>query len=74
MDRALIIVIRQFARMDGVVDQLRRVMHAVLEGGTRTSTMRAVTKCRIAVAPGDQLDRTVLEEISGGHRREHDHE
>ena len=46
---------------------------AVLEGGTCTSTMRAVTKCRIAVAPGDQLDRTVLEEISGGHRREHDH-
>jgi voltage-gated potassium channel len=35
MDRALIIVIRQFGRMDGVVDQLRRVMHAVLEGGTR---------------------------------------
>jgi hypothetical protein len=44
---------------------------AVLEGGTRTSTMRAVTKCRIAVAPGDQLDRAVLEEISAGHQREH---
>ena len=43
---------------------------AVLEGGVRTSTLRAVTKCRVAVAQGDQLDRTVLEEISQGHRRE----
>jgi hypothetical protein len=45
---------------------------AVLEGGTRTSTLRAVTKCRIAVAPGDALDRDVLEQISHGHRREAD--
>ena len=36
----------------------------------RTSTLRAVTKCRVAVAQGDQLDRTVLEQISQGHRRE----
>jgi hypothetical protein len=43
---------------------------AVLEGGVRTSTLRAVTKCRVAVAQGDQLDRTVLEEISRGHRHE----
>jgi CRP-like cAMP-binding protein len=45
---------------------------AVLEGGTRTSTNRAVTKCRVAVVPGDHLDRSVLQEISAGHRREHD--
>jgi hypothetical protein len=45
---------------------------AVLEGGTRTSTMRAVTKCRVAVAQGDELDRSVLEQISTGHRRELD--
>ena len=45
---------------------------AVLEGGVRTSTLRAVTKCRVAVAQGDQLDRKVLEQISQGHRREHD--
>jgi hypothetical protein len=44
---------------------------AVLEQGVRTSTLRAVTKCRVAVARGDQLDRKVLEEISKGHRREH---
>jgi hypothetical protein len=42
----------------------------VLEGGTRTSTNRAVTKCRVAVARGDQLDRSVLEQISTTHRRE----
>jgi hypothetical protein len=47
---------------------------AVLEGGKRTSTLRAVTKCRVAVARGDQLDRSVLEEISAGHRREHDNQ
>jgi hypothetical protein len=44
---------------------------AVLEGGVRTSTLRAATKCRVAVAKGDQLDRKVLEQISEGHRREH---
>jgi hypothetical protein len=43
---------------------------AVLEGGVRTSTMRAVTKCRVAVARGDQLDRTALEQVSQGHRKE----
>ena len=43
---------------------------AVLEGGVRTSTLRAVTKCRVAGVRGDQLDRAVLEQISQGHRRE----
>ena len=43
---------------------------AVLEGGVRTSTLRAVTKCRVAVARGDQLDRVALEQVSRGHRRE----
>ena len=43
---------------------------AVLEGGVRTSTLRAVTKCRVAVARGDQLDRGALSKISQGHRRE----
>lgn len=43
---------------------------AVLEGGVRTSTMRAVTKCRVAVARGDQLDRAALEQVSQGHRKE----
>ena len=43
---------------------------AVIESGLRTSTLRAVTKCRVAAARGDQLDREVLEQISQGHRRE----
>jgi hypothetical protein len=43
---------------------------AVLEGGTRTSTLRAITPCRVAVAQADQLDREALVELSGGHRRE----
>jgi hypothetical protein len=43
---------------------------AVLEGGTRTSTLRALTKCRVAVVRADQLDRSALEEVSEGHRRE----
>lgn len=43
---------------------------ALLEGGTRTSTLRAVTKCKVAVATAEQVDRSALEEISAGHRRE----
>jgi Cyclic nucleotide-binding domain len=43
---------------------------AVLEGGTRTATLRALTKCRVAVATADQVDRAALEELSLGHRRE----
>jgi hypothetical protein len=43
---------------------------ALLEGGNRTSTLRAATKCRVARAPGDQVDREALIELSAGHRRE----
>jgi Cyclic nucleotide-binding domain len=43
---------------------------AVLEGGTRTSTLRARTRCRVAVAGADQVDRDALAELSEGHRRE----
>jgi len=43
---------------------------AVLEGGTRTSTLRADTACRVAVARADQLDRDALAELAEGHRRE----
>ncbi|HEV7758896.1 MAG TPA: cyclic nucleotide-binding domain-containing protein [Acidimicrobiales bacterium] len=45
---------------------------AVLEGGLRTSTLRAETACKVAVAAADQLDRAALAEISTGHRREDD--
>jgi hypothetical protein len=43
---------------------------AVLEGGVRTSTLRAVTKCKVAAVGADHLDPDTLAEISKGHRRE----
>jgi hypothetical protein len=43
---------------------------AVLEGGARTSTLRALTKVKVAVARADQIDRSALVEVSAGHRRE----
>ena len=43
---------------------------AHLEGGARTSTLVAVTACRVAAVDAAQLDRSALEELSGGHRRE----
>lgn len=43
---------------------------AVLEGGLRTATLRAVTDCKVAVAPAAQLDREKLVELAAGHRRE----
>jgi hypothetical protein len=43
---------------------------AVLEGGVRTATLRAVTDCRVAVASADDIDPTALQELSSGHRRE----
>jgi hypothetical protein len=43
---------------------------AHLEGGARTSSLVAVTSCRIASVPAEVLDRGALEELSTGHRRE----
>ena len=43
---------------------------AHLEGGTRTSTLTAVTACRVASVGAAQFDRAALEELAGGHRRE----
>ena len=43
---------------------------AFLEGGPRTSTVRAVTKCKLAIASPEQVDRGALESLSAGHRRE----
>jgi Cyclic nucleotide-binding domain len=43
---------------------------AHLEGGARTSTLTAVTACRIASADASQFDRAALEELAAGHRRE----
>jgi hypothetical protein len=43
---------------------------AHLEGGIRTSTLTAVTGCRVASVEASQFDRDALVELSGGHRRE----
>jgi hypothetical protein len=43
---------------------------AHLEDGARTSTLEAVTACRVAVVEADQLERSDLQELSEGHRRE----
>lgn len=43
---------------------------ALLEGGLRTSTLRAVTPCKVAVTAGTDLDPAALAEISQSHRRE----
>ena len=43
---------------------------AHLEGGERTSTLVAVTPCRVASVDASQLDQSALVELSGEHRRE----
>jgi hypothetical protein len=43
---------------------------ALLEGGTRTSTLVAVTTCRVASVPAVQLDLADLAELATGHRRQ----
>ncbi|MET1002769.1 MAG: cyclic nucleotide-binding domain-containing protein [Acidimicrobiia bacterium] len=43
---------------------------AVLEEGRRTSTLKAMTPVRVAVARADQIDEDLLRELSEGHKRE----
>jgi Cyclic nucleotide-binding domain len=43
---------------------------AALSGGRRTSTLRALTPVRVAVAQGDQLTPEARSELDRGHRRE----
>jgi CRP-like cAMP-binding protein len=42
---------------------------ALLEGGVRMATLRAVTACRVAVVPGDRIDRSLLSEVEQSRRR-----
>lgn len=44
--------------------------HAALGAGRRTATLRAVTRCRVAVASAEDLDRGALAEVARDHRRE----
>jgi hypothetical protein len=41
---------------------------ALLEGGTRTATLMAQTPCRIAVIPGEMIDKQELEELAATRR------
>ena len=43
---------------------------ALLEGGLRTSTLVALTPCKVAVARAEELDPTALLELRKSHRRE----
>lgn len=43
---------------------------AVLEGGSATATVTAMTPVRVAEVPADDLDRDALERVAEGHRRE----
>ena len=43
---------------------------AILEGGLRTSTLRAVTPVKVAVAGAAAIDRQALAELAKGHRKE----
>lgn len=43
---------------------------AILEEGRRTSTLRARTPCKVAVARSVDIEPSVLEELREGHRRE----
>jgi hypothetical protein len=43
---------------------------AILEGGHRTATLRAVTACKVAVASAATVDHEALIRLSSGHRRE----
>jgi hypothetical protein len=46
---------------------------ALLEGGKRTATLRALTPARVAVASADQIAPEALAELATGHRREDNH-
>lgn len=43
---------------------------AVLEGGTRTATLRAVAECKVAAVPADRIDPEKLAVLAKGHHRE----
>jgi len=41
---------------------------ALLDGGKRTATLRARTRCRIAVIPAELIDRQEMEDLAAGRR------
>ena len=45
---------------------------AVVEGGKRTATLRAVTPTKVVAVSADQIEPAALEELAGARRREED--
>ena len=43
---------------------------AVLEASERTATLRARTRCRVGIVPAELIDRSALEQLAAGRRRE----
>lgn len=43
---------------------------AIVEGGKRTATLRAVTPAKVVTATADDIDPSALEELAGGRARE----
>jgi hypothetical protein len=43
---------------------------ALIEGGRRTATLRAVTQCKVATIKGADLDPAMLTQLAATHRRE----
>jgi CRP-like cAMP-binding protein len=43
---------------------------ALLEGGKRTSTLRAATPARVAVVSPEEVDQSALPELARAHRAE----
>jgi hypothetical protein len=43
---------------------------ALLEGGKRTATLKALTNSRVAVIGKDQIDQSKLQEVAKGHQKE----
>jgi hypothetical protein len=45
-------------------------VRASIEGGMRTATLRAATRCRVVVIPEDALDQAEIVAVAAGQRRE----
>jgi Cyclic nucleotide-binding domain len=45
-------------------------VRASIEGGMRTATLRAATRCRVVVIPEDALDQSEIVAVAAGQRRE----
>lgn len=45
-------------------------VRATIEGGLRTATLRAATRCRVVAIPQSALDQAEIVAIASGHRRE----